>query len=266
MPKQTKPTTAAPNAAAPRTDLPVAVQMYTLRTLQQPVDEIFAEISAIGYDGVELAGNYGLAAADLRSRLDAHGLRTASAHISLTDMEKDLPSIIRFNKILGNDTLIVPWLPVELRGATAESWRTLGTRLATLGRRCGYAGMRLLYHNHDFEMVTIDGRLAIDWLMDEASKEGVGFEIDLAWVTVGGQQPTEILARYAGRCPRVHVKDLGDDPEERGFADVGHGKLDWAAILPAAKAAGAEWLVVEHDQPREPLTSIRRSYEFLSGQ
>jgi sugar phosphate isomerase/epimerase len=50
-----------------------------------------------------------------------------------------------------------------------------------------------------------------------------------------------------------------------GFADVGHGVLDWAALLPAAKAAGAEWYIVEHDLPKEPLVSIRRSFEFLQN-
>jgi sugar phosphate isomerase/epimerase len=124
--------------------------------------------------------------------------------------------------------------------------------------------MTLLYHNHAFEMASIEGRPAIDWLLDAAPQ--LGFEIDLAWVQRGGQNGVELLQRYAGRCARVHAKDLapeGENLDQMGFADVGHGVLDWNALLPAAKAAGAEWLIVEHDLPLDALASVRRSYEFL---
>jgi sugar phosphate isomerase/epimerase len=142
----------------------------------------------------------------------------------------------------------------------------LGRKLDGIGKRCGDAGVRLLYHNHAFEMVEVEGQLAIDWLLEGASPENLGFEIDLAWVQRGGQDGVKLLQRYAGRCPRIHCKDVapeGQNQDQMGFADVGHGVLDWAALLPAAKAAGGEWYIVEHDLPKEPLTSIRRSFEFL---
>ena len=58
---------------------------------------------------------------------------------------------------------------------------------------------------------------------------------------------------------------MSDNPAERNMADVGSGRLDWDVILPAAEAAQAEWLIVEHDIPVEPLTSIRRSQAFLAA-
>ena len=136
-------------------------------------------------------------------------------------------------------------------------------------QRCSAEGMQLLYHNHAFEMEQIEGKLAIDWMMEAASAANVGFEMDLAWVARGGVDGIELLERYHGRCPRVHCKDLapaGENEDQMGFADVGHGTLDWAKLLPAAKKAGAEWYIVEHDLPKEPLVSIRRSFEFLKGQ
>ena len=263
MPKQKPTQQTETTSGAP---IPLAVQLYTLRTLTRPADDLLGEVAAIGYDGVELAGTYGLSAEDLRAVLDKHGLRVSSAHVGLADLEADLPGVIKYHKAVGNDTLIVPWLAMDLRGSSGQAWTGLGQRLNLLGKRCRSANMRLLYHNHDFEMVEIEGRLAIDWLMEGADAENLGFEIDVAWVVRGGQDAPAMLARYAGRCSRIHVKDLGDNPDEKGFADVGHGKLDWGAILPAAQAAGVEWLIVEHDQPTDPMASIRRSYAFLSGQ
>lgn len=256
----------ADGAAEPQSavvSLPIAVQLYTLRTLKQSPDEILAAVAEAGYSGVELAGTMGLSATDLRALLDKHGLKVVSAHVSLADLEADLPGAIRAQKILGNDTLVVPWLSPELRGASAAAWTALGQRLGKLGRRCRMANMRLLYHNHDFEMAQIEGRPAIEWLLDAARPELLGFEPDLAWIVVGEQDAPAMLKTYAGRCPRVHVKDLGDNPDERGFADVGYGRLDWDSLLPAIAESGAEWLVVEHDQPTNPLESIRRSQAFL---
>jgi len=254
----------AAKAKAPATRLPLAVQLYTLRTLPLSADELLGAVAAAGYAGVELAGNLGQSATSLRSLLDKHGLKAVSAHVQLQAMESDLPEIVRFHKAIGNDTLIVPWLPVTDRPLTAAGWSELGQRLDHLGRRVRMADMRLLYHNHDFEMVVLDGKPAIYWLLEAAKPENVGFEPDLAWIVHGGQDAVAMLQQYSGRVPRVHAKDVSDNPDERNMADVGSGQLDWDVILPAVEDAKAEWLIVEHDQPADPLASIQRSSAFLT--
>jgi sugar phosphate isomerase/epimerase len=267
------PATAATAASGQKP--PIAVQLYTLRNLKLPPAEMLEQIAAIGYTGVEIAGTFapGMPAADLRKLLDAAGLKAVSAHVSLNDMESDLPGAVRAQKTLGNDVLIIPWVSEEVRGKTADSWKALGARLGRLAKRCQHAGMRFMYHNHDFEMATIDGKLAIDWLMEgavqAASGVPVGYEIDMAWVQRGGQDVVDLLNRYSGRVARVHAKDLAVDPaanpQEMGFAAVGSGKLDWEKILPAAQEAGVEWYVVEHDSPADAFANIRSSYEFLAS-
>lgn len=249
--------------------LPIAVQLYSLRNLDMPFDEVLGEVAAIGYTGVETVGNHNLRAEEMRALLNKHNLKVVSAHVAISAMDADLDGIIAFNQAIGNSTLVVPFLAPDDRGKDGASWTALGQRLDALGQRCRAAGMQLLYHNHAFEMETVDGKLAIDWLMEGASAQNVGFEIDLAWVVRGGQDGVAMLNAYAGRCPRVHCKDLapeGENEDQMGFADVGHGTLNWSNLLPAAKAAGAEWYIVEHDLPKEPLHSIRRSFEFLKSQ
>ena len=253
--------------------LPIALQIYTLRSLPQPPAEVLAAVAAAGYAGVEMAGTFapGMPAAELRRLFDEAGLQVVSAHISIDALEADLPGVVRDQKTLGNKMIIVPWVAPELRGQTAASWQALGARLARIARRCASAGMGFMYHNHDFEMVIIDGRPAIDWLMQGAAEAGtpIGFEMDVAWAQHGGQDVPTLLQRYTGRVARLHAKDLALDPDanpaEKGLADVGSGKLDWDAILPAAREAGVEWYVIEHDFPSDPLASIRNSYAFLSA-
>ncbi|MCB0080748.1 MAG: sugar phosphate isomerase/epimerase [Caldilineaceae bacterium] len=248
--------------------LPIAVQLYTLRHLQIPFDDLLGKVAAIGYSGVEMVAT-DKSAEEVKTLLAKHNLKVASAHVPISAMEADLDGVIAYHKTIGNDTLVVPFLAPDDRGKDAASWQALGQRLDAIGQRCRAAGMRLLYHNHAFEMEKIDGKLAIDWLMEGAAAANVGFEIDLAWVVRGEQDGVQMIQKYAGRCSRIHCKDVapaGQNEDQMGFADVGHGTLDWSALLPAAKAAGAEWYIVEHDLPKEPLESIRRSFEFLQGQ
>ena len=117
-------------------------------------------------------------------------------------------------------------------------------------------------------MAVYDGARAIDWLLDSADPENLFWEPDLAWISDGGVDPLEMVERYAGRCPRIHAKDLarpGENEDQMGLADVGYGTLDWEALLPACRAAGAECYIVEHDLPKDPVASVRRSREFLEG-
>lgn len=249
---------------AAKTRLPLAVQVYTLRSLPVEPEAVLAAVADAGYSGIEMAGTLNVGAEELRGLLDKYGLQVVSAHVAIDTLENDLPAVVRYQKTVDNDTVIVPWLPESDRSPNKEGWIALGERLDRLGRRAKIAGMRLLYHNHDFEMKVIDGKPAIAWLLQGASPEFVGFEPDLAWIVAGGQDAVAMLETYSGRVPRVHAKDLGDNEAERGLADVGAGRLDWDAILPAVEAAQAEWIVVEHDFPTDPIASIQRSQAFLA--
>ncbi|GIV76249.1 sugar phosphate isomerase/epimerase [Litorilinea aerophila] len=247
---------------------PLAVQLYSLRHLEQSLDEKLAAVASIGYAGVETIGDHGLPASEMKALLEKHGLRAVSTHVGLQAVETELAKIIDFNQAIGNRHIVIPAIPQEQRPTDAAGWQALGQKLDRLGQQCAQAGMQLLYHNHAWEMALLDGKLAIDWLLEAADPAHLAWEPDLAWVARGGADGVELLQRYAGRCPRIHVKDLapaGQGEDEMGFADVGHGTLNWDQLLPAAKAAGGEWYIVEHDLPKDPLRTIRRSFEFLQS-
>ncbi|MEZ4640569.1 MAG: sugar phosphate isomerase/epimerase [Caldilineaceae bacterium] len=220
----------------------------------------------MGYPGVELVG-LSMPAEEARDILAQHGVKAVSAHVPIQAMREDFDKVVRFHQIIGNAHLIVPAPPQELREAnSADAWVSLAKELAEFGHRALDAGMRVGYHNHWWEMTEFDGKRAVDWMMDTADAEHLFLEPDLAWVTKGGADAKAILEQYAGRCPRVHVKDLapeGQNEDEMGLADVGYGTLNWDALLPTARAAGAEWYVVEHDKPKDAVVSVRRSLEFL---
>jgi hypothetical protein len=102
--------------------------------------------------------------------------------------------------------------------------------------------------------------------IDHILGETVPFEPGLAWMVVGGADPLPHLKAYKRRIPAVHVKDLaapGTCAGEKGFADLGHGAMDWQTLWAASVAAGAERMVVEHGLPSDWTRFARRSIEAM---
>ncbi len=247
----------------------IAVQLYSLRHFTSDFAELIRTVAGVGYRAVELVGTPGLSGADVAAILQENGVKAASAHVGIQGLRDNLNETISFHQAVGNRHLIVPAPPSELRETSdGAAWHAFGAELGEIARRCADAGLLVGYHNHWWEMATVGGKRLIDWMLESDAAANVFFEPDLAWAVKGGADPLALLAQYAGRCPRVHAKDLakaGENEEQMGLADVGYGTLDWDALLPAAKVAGAETFVVEHDLPADPVASVKRSLGFLTG-
>ena len=94
------------------------------------------------------------------------------------------------------------------------------------------------------------------------ASDDIKIELDLAWVAVADQDPIAWLNKFAGRLVATHVKDIapkGENVDEDGWSDVGHGTMDWAAIKPAMDAAGVVRYVIEHDKPSDHHRMASRS-------
>ncbi|TRW99139.1 sugar phosphate isomerase/epimerase [Paracoccus sp. M683] len=261
-------TTTAPAFAQDRNtgELPIAVQMFTLRDYGT-LDEQLAAVQAAGITAVETVGMQNTDAETLKSALDAHGITAISTHAQLADLRDNLDAVLTFNKAIGNSVIVVPYLQEEERPQDAAGWVALGEELAGLNEQIKAQGMVLAYHNHDFEMAQFDGRTALE-IMLEAAGPDVMAQLDLAWVARGGLDPAEYLGRFDDRVFAVHAKDnapQGEAEDERGFKALGQGTLDWATILPAADAAGADWYIVEHDQPLDAAAVVKTGGDFLTA-
>lgn len=256
-----------------RSRLPdVGLQLYTLRRLRADFATLVHHASAAGYTSVETFGPRDLDLVHACEVLDEEQMEVCSSHVALQDLASDTKGVCSYNRRLGNDVVIVPWLPEEERGTDRAGWERLGRRLGELGEVCAEEGVRLLYHNHDFELGEVEGRTGLDWLLDAADPEYLGLEPDLGWIARAGHDPAAVLATWSGRCPRVHLKDLDlravgrserEADDEGGWRDVGHGTLGWEPLLRSCRDAGVEVFVVEHDEPADPIRSITRSADAL---
>jgi sugar phosphate isomerase/epimerase len=252
----------AGEAVAPQK--PIAVQMYSLRNAGA-LDQQLKIVHDAGVHAVETVGTQGVSATELKQLLDRYSIKAVSSHVPLAELRKDLDGVAAFNRSIGNSTLVVPYLDAKDRPTDAAGWTALGQELGRIAKQVRAKGMRLAYHNHDFELVDFNGTTGLEMLFAAAGPD-LQTELDLAWVARAGLDPAVMLAKFRGRLFAVHAKDnapKGQAEDEGGFAAVGQGVLDWNAILPAAAAAGVQWYIVEHDQPRDPAKVIQTGADYL---
>ena len=242
-----------------------AVQLYTLRHLDEPLPESVERVADAGFDGVEFAGLRDEPPEDVADALDRTGLGVAGAHVPVEDLSdgpRDAASVYRS---LGADTVTVPYLDPEMF-ADAESVAETADRLDGLAARLGDAELRLCYHNHEFEFVDVDGRPALERLLEATDR--VAFELDVGWALAGGVDPAAFLDDHADRIPLVHLKDVSLDADAaRGgrSVDLGAGDVDLAACVDAARRADVEWVVFEHDDPTDPAASLETAADRLDA-
>ena len=261
----------------------IAVQLYSVRDeANQDLRSTLESIKNMGYDGIELAGLCGQRPEDIRAMCEEIGLTPVSAHVSYSDMVADIEILNKYVTI-GCNYVAVPYLEDKDRPNTPEFANVI-KNIKTIGRRAKALGMVLLYHNHHFEFVKLDGRYALDVLYDSVDRDLLQTEIDTCWVKVAGEDPAEYVRKYAGRCPVVHLKDMndgvhdgvyelagtdkptGENVKAFEFRPVGSGIQDIPELLRAAEESGASWVVVEQDAPSmglTPMESIKRSRENL---
>lgn len=236
-------------------------QLYSARNFQ-PWEAVLAMLAEAGYAAVEGFPDLYGDPAGLRAALDRTGLAMPTGHFGLDMLEADFTAVQAIAETLGIRTVICPWLAEEQRPSGAAGWRDLARRLSAVNERCAQAGLGFAWHNHDFEFApAADGSLPMETLLDAAP--AIGWEIDVAWLVRGGADPLAWIDAHGDRIVAVHVKDIapaGQAQDEDGWADIGHGTLDWSGLIAALREkTPARHFVLEHDNPADAGRFARRS-------
>jgi sugar phosphate isomerase/epimerase len=256
--------------AAPK----IGLQLYSLReTIGQDLKGTLAKVAKAGYQEVETYGYsvekgfWGLKPAEFRAALAANGLSTASGHYELgefmrTGQAAALQPCIDAAKACGQRYVIVPHLDESVRKSVAD-FKTLAARLNQAGALCQKAGLRVGYHNHDFEFKPLGGTTLLDVMLKETEPKLVDFELDLYWVVRAGQDPVRLMQAHPGRFPLWHVKDM-DKAKPELNTEIGSGSVDFRKIFAQARTAGLRQLYVEQENfSLDAYQSIAQSAAYI---
>ena len=230
-------------------------QLYSSRNFP-PLADTLRMLADLGYAEVEGFGallNDPETVAVLKDGLAETGLGMPTSHVDLEVLAESPSRVIAIAQSLGIQTLFGPHVGPPERPTDAAGWAAFGKRLGELGKPLWDAGIGFGWHNHDFEMADLGGEdRPLDLILQ--GHEALQLELDIAWVQVGGQDPIAWMTKYSDRLHAVHVKDIapqGECADEDGWADVGHGVMDWSALMGAARQTSAQHFVMEHDNPSD---------------
>ena len=251
--------------------------LYTVRdAMGEDPKETLKAVADAGYKNIEAASYadgkfYNMSPADFKAFLDEVGLTPVSTHqgsVTLDNADQMMADV----KAAGFEYFVIPVPPMGLfkfDQATKTMNMTGGAAnlaeiVNTLGKKADAAGLKLLYHNHDFEFKKDEkGIVPIDYLLENSDPKYVNFQMDLYWVTKAGADPVAYFEKYPGRFKIWHVKDMDDQGR---FAPVGKGKIDFKRILEQKELSGMQYYMVEQDMTfdgLQPLEAIKISHEGL---
>ena len=256
-------------------DLSLGLQLYSVREdFKKDYEKTLREVSEMGYEAVEFAGLFDAKPEDIQKLCNELNILPISAHLGVDLNCEDYESLLLPYGKIGCQYVVVPWvdstwLPGE------EGFSDFDKYMGKISETSKKLGMKLCYHNHEFELGLKDGKTYLDALYEIYPKDILQSELDLCWIAFAGYNPVEYLERYKTRSEIVHIKDFyskksgcSREEAEFEFRSVGKGSLDIKAILDTVKRNNCKYLIVEQDHPTPGKTALEcaaESIEFIKS-
>ena len=267
----------------------LGVQLFTFfNVIDADVKGTLQKIAAVGYKEIESAfskkgGYYGMKPKDFAAMLKDLGLVWTSHHVlgapfklppgakmpldpdgkpivipHMNNLRDNMQQLVDEAAEGGVKYLVCANTPINTLDEINSSLEVL----IRTGEACKKAGIQFVYHNHDAEFHTIEGKVPYEIFLSQTNADVVKMELDLAWAIKGGKDPIELFKQNPGRFPLWHLKDL--DAKYETILPVGSGTIDFKRIFENARLAGMQHLFIEHDMPVDGFASITSSFNYLT--
>jgi len=237
------------------------VQLYTVRgAMEKSVEATLARVASIGFKEVEFAGYFNRTPAQIAAALKTNGLTAPSVHIQVGEILKNPNGTLDAMQTIGHKFAVMPY--IDAKDRTLDNYKKLADQCNEAAALTNKRAIQFAYHNHDFEFETVGGEVPYELLLTRCDRNLVQFELDLFWTNKAKKNPLDYFARYPGRFPLVHVKDMKADGT---MTEVGSGVIPFKSYIAKAQLAGIKHYFVEHDNPADPFASIAASYKALSA-
>jgi sugar phosphate isomerase/epimerase len=245
----------------------LSVQLWSVKDdVAKDFEGTLKKLKAMGFQGVEFAGNFGAYANDpkgLKAFLDKTGLKASAAHVPFEKLNaENFDATVAFYKAIDCKYLIIP---MDMRAFTPDGAKEVAADLAAIQTKLTPHGMHTGYHNHEGEMLGKMGETPWDVIGTNTTKEVV-LQQDVGWTEVAGKDPIAFIKAYPGRTITTHYKASAPKPGNTEHPIIGQDTTDWKALIEANKTYGGTlWLVVEQESYPEGMTPMQSVEASLKG-
>jgi sugar phosphate isomerase/epimerase len=256
----------------------LGLQLYSLRVLakQSGWAAVLDRTKELGFTAIE--GGFvpkDMTIDQYKAELAKRGLSMPSMGFSYERLTKDITSAVAQAKALGVQYVMVAWIPhKDDEGFTIDQAVKAAADFNAWGAAFRAAGITFTYHPHGYEFRPLpDGTNLFDLICKSTNPGDVSFEMDVFWITHGGQDPVKLMEKYPDRWRLMHVKDIrkgaatgiytGHAPATDDVA-VGSGQVDWPAVFREAQSHGVAWYFIE-DESETPDVNIPKSIAYVKS-
>ncbi len=270
------------------------IMLGTVTKNEAQAKETLRRIKAAGYDGVELnrfmihpssfmvraltraagmpTGNGGKL--DWQALLKDAGLTVPSLHTDLGSLEREPEAVMEEAKGFKTDKIVITGM-YRFDYGDEKAVRELAQRLNRVGETLKNAGMTLLYHNHNVELLPVKpGVRAYDVIIGETDPELVSFELDSYWLTDGGANAIDWMRKLGPRMKLWHINDRGSRQSGSAMTpilkvnsmELGTGNMDLDGLWQIARDNGVENVILESHKnwvDKDPVKSLELSAKWL---
>lgn len=257
----------------------IAVQLYSVKDhigsfvksdYDKDYTSTFKELAQMGYTAVEATGYgdgkfYNRTPEVFRKDVEAAGLKLLSSHCAKLLKKEELASgdfsaslswwdeCIAAHKAAGIPYIVTPWFG---KPKTEKDLKLYCDYLNEIGKKCKENGIKYGYHNHSHEFSKIEGKMMMDYLIENTDPEHVFFEMDVYWVVMSKNSPVDYFNKYPGRFSLLHIRD---------HREIGQsGMVGFDAILKNAETAGVKHIIVELEQVTKTMEeALKISVDYL---
>jgi sugar phosphate isomerase/epimerase len=243
----------------------IGLAVYTVRgPAARDFERTLAAVAEIGYRALDMYIYEGRRPPkETRAILDRVGLTCRSARVATPALYRGWDRSLDAAVTLGARWITLANVPWEERTIWRD-WEELFEVFRRVGEQARRRSLNFCYHNHDFELQPVDGRIPLDAMLTATSADDLKLQMDVYWMAKGGRDPVKEITRLGPRVASLHLKDMDATPA-RGITTVGNGTMDFTAILRAARDAGVTDYFVEEDNPSDPMRAARQAFAHLAG-
>lgn len=272
------------------------IMLGTVTSNEMQARETLQRIKAAGYDGLELnsfmihpsslmvrlltraagmpTGRGG--GLDWHALLEESQLKVISLHTDLGSLERDAASVAAEARSFGTDHVVITGM-YRFDYGDGKTVRELAERLNKAGAALRTAGVFLLYHNHNAELLPIQpGLSAYEVLLTDTDPAYVNFEFDSYWFADSGADVKLWMKTLGTRMKLWHINDRGSRQSGPAMTpilkadsmELGTGSMDLGGLAELAVANGIEAVILESHRNwigKDPIRSLELSASWLKG-
>jgi len=271
-----------PSFAFAKSKRKIGIQLYTLRdvifkdvqgTLKQVADFGYQELELFGYNDGKV---FGKPVSEFAKMVKDLGMKITSGHYAtgfinppdkpaaVGTLSNGWEKAVSDAKTMGQEYMLVAYLQKDER-KSMDDYKKVCDLINKKAEVCKEYGIKIGYHNHDFEFEPIDGQVPYDLMLKELDPKSVSMELDLFWTIYANQDPIKLFEKHPGRFQQWHVKDMSKDDRKRN-ADVGTGTIDFKPIFEKAELSGMKHFYIEHDNfPSSSIESVKADAQNIKS-